>query len=146
MTETVFVDTNVLIYAREAAESAKRERAVLWMKELWLDSNGRLSFQVLQEYFAKLMHKKPELRDQTRADIRDLLAWQPVVIDAAVLDRAWKIQDRYRLSFWDSLIVAAAKAASCRWLLTEDLQADQVLDGITVINPFLCTPDQLQVR
>ena len=146
MTETVFVDTNVLIYAREAAESAKRERAVLWMKELWLGSNGRLSFQVLQEYFAKLMHKKPELRDQTRADIRDLLAWQPVVIDAAVLDRAWKIQDRYRLSFWDSLIVAAAKAASCRWLLTEDLQADQVLDGITVINPFLCTPDQLQVR
>ena len=144
MTETVFVDTNVLIYAREAAESAKRERAVLWMKELWLGSNGRLSFQVLQEYFAKLMHKKPELRDQTRADIRDLLAWQPVVIDAAVLDRAWKIQDRYRLSFWDSLIVAAAKAASCRWLLTEDLQADQVLDGITVINPFLCTPDQVR--
>lgn len=144
MTATVFVDTNVLIYARESAESAKRLRALLWMKELWSGSNGRISFQVLQEYFAKLMHKNPELRDQVRADIRDLLAWRPVAIDAVLLERAWKIQDRYKLSFWDSLIVAAARVAGCRWLLTEDLQDGQTLDGVTVVNPFRSRPDQLQ--
>jgi hypothetical protein len=67
------------------------------------------------------------------------------IIDPPLLEHAWKIQDRYRFSFWDSLIVAAAKAASCRWLLTEDLQPGQNLDGIIVVNPFLYTPDQLPV-
>lgn len=143
MTETVFVDTNVLIYTRDAEDRIKQQRALFWMRELWAGSRGRLSFQVLQEYFAKLIRKKPELRDEARADILDLLAWHPVVINGALLERAWRIQDRYRLSFWDSLIVAAAKAASCRWLLTEDLQPDQTLDGVTVINPFLRAPDQL---
>ena len=87
--------------------------------------------------------ESPKLVDQIRAEIRHLLAWHPVVINAALLENSSKIQDRYRLSFWDSLIVAATKAASCRWLLTEDLQADQTLDGVTVINPFLRTPGQL---
>jgi predicted nucleic acid-binding protein len=59
-----------------------------------------------------------------------------VAIDATILDRGWKIQDRYNLSFWDALIVAAAKSVPCRYLLTEDLQADQDLDGIVVVNPF----------
>ena len=53
----------------------------------------------------------------------------------------WKIQDRYRFSYWDALIVAAAKMASCRYLLTEDLQAGQKLDGIEVVNPFLRGPE-----
>jgi predicted nucleic acid-binding protein len=66
-----------------------------------------------------------------------------VSIDLPLLGRAWKIQDRYHLSFWDSLIVAAAKAASCRWLLTEDLQAGQTLDGVTVVNPFQRAPNEL---
>lgn len=55
----------------------------------------------------------------------------------AILDRAWTAQDRYRLAFWDALIVAAAQAAGCRYLLTEDFQPDQQLDDLTVVNPFL---------
>ncbi|HEX3987283.1 MAG TPA: PIN domain-containing protein [Acidobacteriaceae bacterium] len=145
MTETVFVDTNLLIYAREAEDPVKQKRALLWMQELWA-GQGRLSFQVLQEYFAKLVQKKPELREQARADVRDLLAWRPVTIDGPLLESAWKIQDRYRLSFWDALIVAAAKAARCQWLLTEDLQADQELDGIVVVNPFERMPEELLMR
>jgi len=68
------------------------------------------------------------------------LAWLPVMVDAAILERGWKIQDRYHLSFWDSLIVAAAKSAGCRYLLTEDLQANQDLDGVMVVSPFLSNP------
>lgn len=146
MTATVFVDTNVLIYAREDAEPAKKQRALEWMQALWAGNQGRLSFQVLQEYFVILTQKKAHLREQARADIRDLLAWHPVSIDAPLLEHAWKLQDRYHLSFWDALIVAAAKAASCRWLLTEDLQPDQNLDGVTVVNPFRHTPDALPVQ
>jgi predicted nucleic acid-binding protein len=75
-----------------------------------------------------------------RVEVHDLLAWRPVAVDAGLLASAWKIQDRFQLSFWDSLIVAAAKAASCKWLLTEDLQAGLDLDGIVVLNPFSTDP------
>jgi predicted nucleic acid-binding protein len=81
-------------------------------------------------------------REQIVAEIRNLLAWRPVPIDAAVLENAWKIEERYLLSFWDSLIVSAAKTASCRYLLTEDLQEGQELDGVVVVNPFRGGPSE----
>lgn len=143
MTETVFVDTNVLVYKADPADQSKQVRAALWMAELFATRTGRTSFQVLQEYFVKATQKRPDLRETIRAEIRELLAWRPIEIDSAVLERSWTIQDRYRLSFWDSLIVAAARAASCRWLLTEDLQAGQEIDGVQVVNPFQMTPDQI---
>jgi predicted nucleic acid-binding protein len=65
------------------------------------------------------------------------------VSDAALIESGWKLQDRYRLSYWDALIVAAAKVASCRYLLTEDLQTGQKLDGIEVVNPFLRGPESV---
>jgi predicted nucleic acid-binding protein len=87
--------------------------------------------------------KRDSLANEARAEVRDLLAWQPVIVDDAILEQGWKIQDRYRLSFWDSLIVAAARAASCRYLLTEDLQPDQDLDGVVVVDPFSTDPESL---
>lgn len=140
MTAPVFVDTTVLIYRLDAGNPEKQRRASLWLTELWSSRSGRISFQVLQEFFVAATRRQSQLREQIRAEVRDLLAWRPIATDAALLKRAWAIQDRYRLSFWDALIVAAAKAASCGWLLTEDLQPDQNLDGIIVINPFRRTP------
>jgi predicted nucleic acid-binding protein len=124
------------------ANPAKQQRASLWIEELWKSRSGRISFQVLQEFFFAATKRKPEVVEKIRAEIRHLLAWHPVSIDSLLLDHAWKIQDRYHLSLWDALIVAAAKAASCSWLLTEDLQAGQNLDGIIVVNPFLHAPDK----
>ena len=143
MSESVFVDTNVLIYRIDSGDPPRQQRAAAWLATLWSARAGRISFQVLQEYFVKATQKRPDLRNTIRTEIRDLLAWSPVPIDASTLEQAWKIQDRYQLSFWDSLIVAAAQAASCRWLLTEDLQAGQTFDGLTVVNPFRTAPDQL---
>jgi predicted nucleic acid-binding protein len=143
MTATVFVDTNVLIYALDEADPAKQAAARRWRDELWRSHRGRVSFQVLQEFYVKATQKSPDARQEVRAEVRDLLAWRPVAVDAALLEHGWKIQDRYRLSFWDALIVAAAKAASCRYLLTEDLQPDQNLDGVVVVNPFLRDPAAL---
>ena len=71
------------------------------------------------------------------------MAWLPVAMDTALLERSWRIQDRYKLSFCDATIVAAAKASSCRYLLTEDLQADRDLDGVVVIDPFVRDPSFL---
>jgi predicted nucleic acid-binding protein len=143
MTAPIFVDTNVLIYAFDAANLKKQRAAALWRSELWKSHRGRISFQVLQEFYVNIAHKWPSAREEARAEVRNLMAWHPVTLDAALLERSWRIEDRYKLSFWDATIVAAAKVASCRYLLTEDLQADQDLDGILVINPFLRDPSFL---
>jgi predicted nucleic acid-binding protein len=146
MTAPVFVDTNVFLYALDRADLTKRQAARAWREELWKNRLGRISFQVLQEFYVKATQKWPQGRDQARAEVKDLLAWQPVQVDAAILDRGWRLQDRYQLSFWDALIVSAAKAIDCRYLLTEDLQPDQDLDGVIVISPFLNDPASFSRR
>jgi len=140
MSALVFVDTNVLIYALDQADQSKQTAARAWRAELWKSRRGRISFQVLQEFYAKVIQKWPAAREEARAEVRDLLAWRPLAVDGVMLERSWRIQDRYQIAFWDALIVAAAKAASCRYLLTEDLQADQELESILVVNPFLRDP------
>jgi predicted nucleic acid-binding protein len=140
---SVFVDSNVLLYAVDEADPDKQRVARNWRAELWKSRRGRVSFQVLGEFFVNAVRKQAAAREEARAEVRDLLAWNPVVTDAALLERGWKLQDRYRLSYWDALIVAAAKVALCRYLLTEDLQSGQQLDGIEVVNPFLRSPESV---
>ena len=144
MPEPVFVDTNVFLYALDAADVQKQRAARLWRSELWRSRLGRISFQVLQEFYVKATYKWPAARAEARAEVRDLMAWRPVPVNAEILQRSWKVQDRYQFSFWDALIVASAHALSCRYLLTEGLQADQDLDGMLVVNPFRTEPFSLK--
>ena len=143
MTASVFVDTNVLLYALDRAEPWKQEKARAWRGELWKRKCGRIGIQVLQEFYANVVRKWPSASELARSEIRNLMAWRPVVVDTDLLEHSWKMQDRYRLSFWDSLIVAAAKSSACQFLLTENLQAGQDLDGIIVINPFQDQPGSI---
>lgn len=135
---TFFVDTNLLVYARDASEATKQPRAAEWMQRLWQERSGRVSTQVLQEYYVVVTEKlDPGLTaQQARADVRLLQAWQPVIPDGGVLESAWQLEDRYKLSFWNALIVAAAIRAGAQYLLTEDLQDGQDLGGVRVVNPF----------
>jgi len=144
MSAAVFVDTNVFLYALDERDAAKHRAARDWRDALWISRLGRTSFQVLSEFYVNVLRLQPDARDHARAEIRDLLAWNPVVTDAALLERGWKIQDRYKLSHWDAVIVAAAKTASCAYLLTEDLQHGQKLDGVEVASPFLKDPSTLR--
>jgi predicted nucleic acid-binding protein len=143
MTAPVFVDSNVFLYAMDEADPKKQQAARNWRAELWKNRLGRISFQVLNEFYVNAVRKRPGAGDEARAEVRDLLAWNPLTTDAALVEQAWKIQDRYQLSYWDALIVAAAKASACGYLLTEDLQAGQKLDGIEVLNPFLRGPNSI---
>jgi predicted nucleic acid-binding protein len=140
MTATVFVDTNVFIYAVDKADLSKMAAARAWRSELWKSRRGRISMQVLQEFYAKSSQKWPAARTQARAEVTDLFAWRPLVITAPLLELGWRMQDLFHLSFWDSLIVAAAKASGCAYLLTEDLQVGQDFGGLTVVSPFLTQP------
>ena len=145
MTDKVFVDTNVLVYSRDASEPRKQKQAMAWMAKLWEAQTGRLSFQVLQEFYATVTEKlQPGLEPQSaRDDVISLFSWRPIPVDARVVKGAWLIQDRYKFSWWDALIISAAQVGHCRYLLTEDLQENQELGKVKVINPFHYSPESL---
>jgi predicted nucleic acid-binding protein len=134
-----FVDTNIFVYFRDASEAKKQKAASLWLKRLWERREGRISWQVLSEYYVTVTQKlKPGLdRDVARADVRNLMSWNPVVVNGAIMKKAWELQDQSYFSWWDSLIIAAALEAGCATLLSEDLQHGQVIHGLTITNPFI---------
>jgi predicted nucleic acid-binding protein len=138
MTAPVFVDTNVFVYARQANERSRQPLAAQWIERLWREETGRTSMQVLGECYVTLTRKiKPALtREEAWEHVRDLLTWNPQPTDAELLVRAREIEDRYRLSWWDSLIVGAAQLQDCALLLTEDLQDRAVYGSVTARNPF----------
>src|SRR5436309_337506 len=111
MTEKFFVDTNVLIYFRDSSAGKKQQLAAAWIKLLWQNRAGRISTQVLNEFYYAATHKiKPGLSPASaRKDVTDLFSWNPILMDRGTIATAWEIQDSYEISFWDSLIVAAAK-------------------------------------
>ena len=143
MTAPVFVDTNVLLYAVDAGDPRKQRAAMAWRNELWRSRRGRVSYQVLQEFYAQAVRKSPRQAEAARAEVRDLFAWNPIAVDEAVIETAWGLQERYSLSFWDALIAAAAHALGCTFLLTEDLSHGQLLDGVRVVDPFRVAPSEL---
>lgn len=145
MSVLVFVDTNVLVYARDSSEGEKQKRASSWITGLWQSRQGRLSLQVLHEYYVTVTRRlKPGLKQElARADVQNLRAWRPLALNAPVLQGAWTIEERYGLSFWDGLIVSAAQLADCRYLLTEDLQNGQRFDALQVLDPFQAEPPSI---
>jgi predicted nucleic acid-binding protein len=146
MTASCFVDSNVLVYARDLTDHNKQERATLWIEALGTAGAGRLSYQVLVEAYSALTrpHRLHMDRAAARTYIANFRHWRPIVINAAAVDFAWQTQDRFGFNWWDCLIVAAARLAECGYLLTEDLQHGQDLDGIIVVNPFEIAPDGVQ--
>jgi len=134
----VFVDTNVLVYLRDAANVVKQGIAQQWFESLWREQTGRTSMQVLNEYYVRATRTVKQLRspDEAWDDVQTLLAWDPQVIDAELLQAGRDVQQRYRLSWWDSLIVGAAQLQQCPVLLTEDMQDGMMFGTVTVQNPF----------
>jgi predicted nucleic acid-binding protein len=140
---TAFVDTNVLVYLRDARDPAKQASAACWLAALWESRAGRLSTQVLHEYYVTVTAKlDPGLpAGEAREDVLALYAWRPVESTVGLIEAAWDVHDRWGFSFWDSMIVAAAGAAGSAILLTEDLSHDQQFGDLRVVNPFLVLPD-----
>jgi predicted nucleic acid-binding protein len=139
MTALVFVDTNVLVYAADASEPGKQPLAHAWLAHLWRTHAGRVSLQVLQEYYVTVTRKlEPGVSPaRAREHVRRYLTWAPLMPDGALLENAWKLEARFRLSWWDALIVAAARRQECTHLLSEDLSDGTTYDGLTVVSPFV---------
>jgi len=139
MTAKVFVDSNILVYAHDADAGSKQRIAAAQIKALWQHRFGRISLQVLQEFYVTVTQKigKPLSKSNAREIVRDYAQWVASPTTPQTIIRASEISEVWKLSFWDSLILAAAEEQDCSTVLTEDLNPGQTVAGIQIINPFL---------
>jgi predicted nucleic acid-binding protein len=136
--QLTFVDTNVLAYAHDRSESRKQPVAQARLEELWRERTGVLSTQVLQELYVVATRKlaTPMPRTTARRIVALYAEWPVVQVDVPLILAASDLEERHTLSFWDALVVEAARRAGATRLLTEDLQAGRRIAGVRVENPF----------
>lgn len=135
-----FLDTNVFVYSLDQTVPAKARRATQLVRQAVATRKGIVSYQVVQEFFNVALRRfaKP----MTVADAEQYLAtiFRPLTAihsSQALYGEALGLSDRYRLAWYDSLIVAAAIEGQCRVLYSEDLQHGQRFEDLRVENPFL---------
>jgi predicted nucleic acid-binding protein len=138
MSDKYFVDTNILMYAHDTSAGARHDRAKALVEDLWQNRSGVVSTQVLQELAVNLRRKagKPLDAKATRDVVFDYLAWQVVVNGGDSILEALDMEARYRISFWDALIIQAAQTAGADVLYSEDLSDGQRYGSVKVENPF----------
>jgi len=138
MTVKTFVDTNVLVYAYDRGAGLKHEQALSLIEGLWMEGNGAISTQVLQEFYVNVRRKtkNPISHNQARALITDYMSWNPVINDGATMLDAIDVEQRFKLSFWDAMIVVAAQKSGASVLLSEDFNNGQKFGPVQVRNPF----------
>lgn len=130
-----FVDTNVLVYAVDRGDVTKQARAI---ETLAMIEEVVFSAQVLAEFSSVVMRKltPPLSADETLRHLRDLSLNRVESNDASLVSEAVGLAQRAKLSIWDALLLRAAVRAGCETLVTEDLTAGQVIDGVSIVNPF----------
>jgi predicted nucleic acid-binding protein len=133
-----FVDTNVLVYAHDVTAGEKRQVATSLLARLARTRSGRLSVQVLTEFYVTVTRKVPHpLSPELAAEIVSELAVWPVFSPEAVdVIEAIRLAQRYGVSLWDALIVRAAVVQEASVLWSEDLSDGQEYEGVVVRNPF----------
>ena len=133
-----FVDTNILLYAYDAAAGEKHEAARALVDRLWGERRAAISVQVLQEFYVNATRKVGKTIDPEVAvdTLKSLVRWRvhsPLPDDVIA---AATLSSRHRLSFWDAMIVRSAAELHCGTLWTADLNDGQVIDGVQLANPF----------
>lgn len=134
-----FVDTAVLLAADDAHLPARQATARAWLQALWRSRSGRVSTQVLSEYYAIATRHYGMPAGDARAKLRRYQLWKPWQIDHQTVETAWGVEARFGLPYWDALVVAAAAQSGARYVLSTDLAHGQQIDGVTAFNPFIGT-------
>jgi predicted nucleic acid-binding protein len=140
-----FVDANVLLYAYDASETVKQPVAQAVLEGLWHARTGVVSTQILQEFYAVATSKlkQPMRPARVREIVALYSAWPVVLIEPPLILTASHVAEKHRLSFWDALIIEAARAGGAVRLLTEDLNDGQSIEGIRIENPFRSDPGRV---
>jgi len=139
MADKFFVDTNILIYAHDQTTGIKHDRARKLLEQLWDSGQGVLSTQILQELCINLRRKvaRPLPIDDIRRLLEDYLSWEIVVNTPNSVLQALDLEARYKISFWDALVLQAAETAGVSILYSEDLATGQQYGTFRVENPLL---------
>lgn len=137
-----FVDTNLLLYSFDPADRVKHAVAQRWLAMLWSSKEGRISWQVLNEFYANAERKLKVPSVTARNSVESLVEWAPLGFHIGLMRRAWHWMDQAGVTYWDGLILAAAESLGCRWLLSEDFQDGRKYGAIQVVNPFRTDPEQ----
>ena len=138
MPDRTFIDTNILVYAYDIDEPVKQARAREILKQGIEGETAVLSVQVIGEFFTVVTKRIPNpLSAEEAEQVLDLLSILPVIdLDFRMVRHAIEIHRQHGIAYWDALIVTAAHRAECTQILTEDLNAGQSYEGVTVVNPF----------
>lgn len=139
----LFLDTNVVIYGLDPREPSKQARCLAWLREAAGANMLTISPQVAAEARSVAVRKlKIEAEDAAKA-ILGLLPWCTAPFGADEVSRALQLVAKWRLSWWDSLIIASALSAGCTHLLTEDGQSASTIEGLRIIDPFRTAPEEI---
>jgi predicted nucleic acid-binding protein len=137
MSELAFFDTNVLVYMHDRRSKEKRHAALDLFRRHVTDRTLVLSTQVLQEFFVTVTERVARLPvAQARTLVEDYSRLNVVAVQTRHILEAIDIKAKFRLSFWDSLVLATARAADAHVLYSEDLSHGREYDGIRAHNPF----------
>ena len=137
MSDLAFFDTNILIYADDASAPEKRERAISLVADHQRRNSLVISLQVLQEYFSAATRKLGVAAETAQRKVEVLARGKVVRFTERDVIAAIELHRLVRISFWDAMIVHAARAANVAVLYSEDLGHGSVLGGVAVRNPFL---------
>ena len=137
MTDRSFFDTNILVYADDKAAPAKQRRSIELVAQHRRARTGVLSLQVLQEYFVTVTRKLHVEATIARRKVELLAELDVFIPDVDDVLAAIDVHRLHGFSFWDALVLRAAKEAACTVLYSEDLQPGRSIDGVKIVNPFL---------
>ena len=132
----VFLDTNIIVYAHDFDEPHKQTIAKDLLSCALRKRKGVISTQVMGETFVSLIKKIGIEPADATDEIRKLTRFRVVELSAALVLRGLEIKAQFGLSYWDSLIIAAAERASCKVIFSEDLNDGQTYGSVLVMNPF----------
>ena len=134
-----FVDSNILVYAEDRDAGSKHAIARDLVTELWHSGEGVLSIQVLQEFFVNVTRKvlRPLSSDKALGIVEQYLTWRVVENTGDLLLAGIRLASTLKVSFWDALVIQAARIERCERLWTEDLNHGQRVGELTIVNPFL---------
>ena len=139
MSGRFFLDTNIFIYTFDSKAPAKAKKAAHLIRRAADTGEGIISYQVVQEFFNVALRRFPQPMNASEAEqylitvLRPLLA---VHSSPAIYFEALRIAEKHRLSWYDSLIVAAALEGQCEKLYSEDLQHGRTIENLRIENPF----------
>ncbi len=131
-----FIDTNVLVYIDDADDPVKREVAGQLVASHLKAGSGVISTQVLQEFVNVAMRKLLLPLDLVRLRLMTYRRLEIVPATADLIASALDVHQLHRVSFWDALIVQAARQSGCVQLLSEDMNTGAILAGVRLVNPF----------